>query len=283
METVSSRLDIKTVDLFGRVLKEKRSEVVRELVESGKKHKAVELYKMKKVSLGLGANLAGVSLSEFIVNNKLFNKKDGFRLAALYESQDKKQKTIYLLNIKWPGSSSTTSVASSASSNSITAAATNAITGNAISLQPCKWEIGTPPKLFEVASIDQSKAPFVYAIKNNANIFGIGKKLITCTTRGAPIYTIQAMIKDVSGVWNKGTLIQSAQNVKVDGNTYIYKEPAVDVVGGTGGMSCIPIQVGFKTLDDKIYGYYFRVYETQAAEDKNIYYTYVDMSTTSTC
>lgn len=31
-----------------------------------KKHKAVELYKMKKVSLGLGAKLAGVTLSEFI-------------------------------------------------------------------------------------------------------------------------------------------------------------------------------------------------------------------------
>lgn len=66
METVSSRLDLDTIKLFGQVLKEKRSEVVRELVESGKKHKAVELYKAKKVSLGLGAKLAGVSLSEFI-------------------------------------------------------------------------------------------------------------------------------------------------------------------------------------------------------------------------
>lgn len=66
METVSSRLDTETISLFERVLKEKRSEVVRELVEAGKKHKAVELYKMKKVSLGLGARLAGVSLSEFI-------------------------------------------------------------------------------------------------------------------------------------------------------------------------------------------------------------------------
>jgi len=66
MEAVSTRLDIATINLFGRVLKEKRSEVVRELVESGKKHKAVELYKNKKVSLGLGAKLAGVTLSEFI-------------------------------------------------------------------------------------------------------------------------------------------------------------------------------------------------------------------------
>jgi len=66
METVSSRLDLETINLFGKILKENRSEVVRELVESGKKHKAVELYKMKKVSLGLGAKLSGVSLSEFI-------------------------------------------------------------------------------------------------------------------------------------------------------------------------------------------------------------------------
>ena len=65
METVSSRLDLETINLFGKVLKEKKSEVVRELVESGRKHKAVELYKLKKVSLGLGAKLAGVSLSEF--------------------------------------------------------------------------------------------------------------------------------------------------------------------------------------------------------------------------
>ncbi len=66
METVSSRLDIEAINLFERVLKEKRSEVVRALVESGKRHKSVELYKAKKVSLGLGAKLAGVSLSEFI-------------------------------------------------------------------------------------------------------------------------------------------------------------------------------------------------------------------------
>lgn len=66
METVSSRLDLETINLFGKILKEKRSEVVRELVNAGKKHKAVELYKNKKVSLGLGSKLAGVTLSEFI-------------------------------------------------------------------------------------------------------------------------------------------------------------------------------------------------------------------------
>ena len=53
METVSSRLNLKTINLFAEVLKERKSEVVRTLVESGKMHKAVELYKMKKVSLGL--------------------------------------------------------------------------------------------------------------------------------------------------------------------------------------------------------------------------------------
>ncbi len=66
METVSARLDLKSINLFSRVLKERNSEVVRELVEVGKKNKAIELYKMKKVSLGLGTKLAGVSLSEFI-------------------------------------------------------------------------------------------------------------------------------------------------------------------------------------------------------------------------
>jgi len=66
METVSSRLNLKTINLFAEVLKERKSEVVRTLVESGKIHKAVELYKMKKVSLGLGSKLADVTLSEFI-------------------------------------------------------------------------------------------------------------------------------------------------------------------------------------------------------------------------
>lgn len=66
METVSARLDLETIKLFGKVLKEERSKVVRELVNAGKKHKAVELYKLKKVSLGLGAKLAGAPLSEFI-------------------------------------------------------------------------------------------------------------------------------------------------------------------------------------------------------------------------
>ena len=66
METLSLRMDIENLDCFSKVLKEKRSAVLRELVKEGRKHKAVELYKTRKVSLGLGARLAGVTLSEFI-------------------------------------------------------------------------------------------------------------------------------------------------------------------------------------------------------------------------
>ncbi len=36
------------------------------MINAVNKHKAVELYKMKKVSLGLGAKLAGITISEFI-------------------------------------------------------------------------------------------------------------------------------------------------------------------------------------------------------------------------
>jgi len=66
METVSARLDEDSLILFEKVLHENRSEIVRTLVEAGKKEKAVDLYKQKKVSIGLGAKLAGVTLSEFI-------------------------------------------------------------------------------------------------------------------------------------------------------------------------------------------------------------------------
>ena len=73
METVSSRLNTGALDLFSEVLNERRSEVVRELVEKGQKVKAVELYKEKRVSLGLGAKLAGVPLGEFLDLLKLHN------------------------------------------------------------------------------------------------------------------------------------------------------------------------------------------------------------------
>ncbi|MBI2664132.1 UPF0175 family protein [Candidatus Woesearchaeota archaeon] len=66
MEIASARLDTEMIDAFGKVLNQKRSEVIRNLIETGKKEKAIQLYREKKVSLGLAAELAGTSLSEFI-------------------------------------------------------------------------------------------------------------------------------------------------------------------------------------------------------------------------
>ncbi len=66
MEIVAARLDTDSIELFQKVIHKNKSEVVRDLVEAGKKHHAVELYKQRRVSLGLGATLAGVNLSEFL-------------------------------------------------------------------------------------------------------------------------------------------------------------------------------------------------------------------------
>ena len=63
MEIISVRLkELKELDYFGKLLNEKRSEVVRNLVQEGKKLKAIELFKHKKVSLGLASKLSGVTL-----------------------------------------------------------------------------------------------------------------------------------------------------------------------------------------------------------------------------
>lgn len=43
-----------------------RSEMLRELIDEGRKMKSIELYKQGKVSLGLGAKLAGLSISEYM-------------------------------------------------------------------------------------------------------------------------------------------------------------------------------------------------------------------------
>ncbi len=44
----------------------KRSEMLRELIDEGRKMKSIELYKQGKVSLGLGAKIARLSISEYI-------------------------------------------------------------------------------------------------------------------------------------------------------------------------------------------------------------------------
>ncbi|MCG2727224.1 MAG: UPF0175 family protein [Candidatus Methanoperedenaceae archaeon] len=43
-----------------------RSEMLRELIDEGRKMKSIELYKQGKVSLGLGAKIAKLSISEYI-------------------------------------------------------------------------------------------------------------------------------------------------------------------------------------------------------------------------
>lgn len=54
------------IKFIADLLNQKTSEVIRSLVKEGRKMKAVELYKRKKVSLGLGARIAGLVLTEFI-------------------------------------------------------------------------------------------------------------------------------------------------------------------------------------------------------------------------
>ena len=44
----------------------KKSSVLRELIEKGRKFKSLELFKQRKVSLGLGAKLAGLTVSEYL-------------------------------------------------------------------------------------------------------------------------------------------------------------------------------------------------------------------------
>ena len=76
MEIISVRLKrLKELDYFSNLLNENRSEVVRELVEEGKKLKAIELYKQKKVSLGLASKLAGLAFSEFLDLLEEYNVK----------------------------------------------------------------------------------------------------------------------------------------------------------------------------------------------------------------
>ncbi|MBI4044598.1 MAG: UPF0175 family protein [Candidatus Diapherotrites archaeon] len=66
MKTTSVRLEEpEAVTAFQKVLKEKKSGVLRELIVEGRKAKSVELFRQKKVSLGLGAKLAGLTVSEY--------------------------------------------------------------------------------------------------------------------------------------------------------------------------------------------------------------------------
>lgn len=95
MEIISVRLKrLKELDYFSKILNENRSEVVRELVEEGKKLKAIELYKQKKVSLGLAAKLSGVTLSDFLDLLEEYNIKLNLTLEDAKEAMKNAEELI---------------------------------------------------------------------------------------------------------------------------------------------------------------------------------------------
>ncbi|MBN2422946.1 UPF0175 family protein [Candidatus Woesearchaeota archaeon] len=95
METISVRIeDIRGLDFFGRILKENRSKTLRTLVDEGKKAKAIDLYKKKKVSLGLGAKLAGVTISEFIDLLKKYNIRLNLELEDVKEALNTAERVL---------------------------------------------------------------------------------------------------------------------------------------------------------------------------------------------
>lgn len=65
--TISVRYEYaKDLEYITELLGLKRSETLRELIDEGRKMKSIELYKQGKVSLGLGAKIARLSISEYI-------------------------------------------------------------------------------------------------------------------------------------------------------------------------------------------------------------------------
>lgn len=95
MEIISVRLKrLKELDYFSKLLNENRSEVVRDLVEEGKKLKAIELYKQKKVSLGLASKLSGLTLSEFLDLLEEYNVKLNLTLEDAKEAMRNAEELI---------------------------------------------------------------------------------------------------------------------------------------------------------------------------------------------
>ena len=95
MEIISVRLKrIKELDYFSQLLNENRSKIVRDLVEEGKKLKAIELYKQKKVSLGLASKLSGLALSEFLDLLEEYNIKLNLTLEDAKEAMKSAEELI---------------------------------------------------------------------------------------------------------------------------------------------------------------------------------------------
>ncbi len=66
MEAITVRMDTTELDFLSKTLQESQSELIRDLFKEGKVMKALQLYKQRKVSVGLAAKIAGVCLGEFL-------------------------------------------------------------------------------------------------------------------------------------------------------------------------------------------------------------------------
>lgn len=65
--TISVRYEhAKDLQFMTELMGLNRSEMLRELIDEGRKMKSIELYKQGKVSLGLGAKIARLSISEYM-------------------------------------------------------------------------------------------------------------------------------------------------------------------------------------------------------------------------
>ena len=95
METISLRLKkVNELDYFGKLLQENRSAVVRDLIDEGKKMKAINLYKSKKISLGLGAKLAGLTLIDFLDLLEEYNVKLNLTLEDAKTAMENAEKLL---------------------------------------------------------------------------------------------------------------------------------------------------------------------------------------------
>lgn len=65
--TISVRYEpAKDLDFMTKLFDTNKSKMLRELIDEGRKMKSIELYKQGKVSLGLGAKIAKLSISEYM-------------------------------------------------------------------------------------------------------------------------------------------------------------------------------------------------------------------------
>jgi predicted HTH domain antitoxin len=72
--TISIRYEpAKDLEFITEFMGVNRSKMLRELIDEGRKMKSIELYKQGKVSLGLGAKIAKLSLSEYLDMLKEYN------------------------------------------------------------------------------------------------------------------------------------------------------------------------------------------------------------------